>query len=140
MYLDTYLIPLKVSIEFVQGMKISHYHRKSYTYSVRTNKGEFDITTSLFNALSIGDTLKVLRSSLTNVPQKACLERGDNAFTYAIGFLYGSSGLIFVPLVLLGTILVRGFYKSINNLKGRRNLTFAVFIISLIQLFFYLGF
>ena len=140
MYVDTYIFPVKATDEYVQEMNKSNYRRNSYTYFIETNRGEFDITKALFNALSAGDTLKVYRSALTGVPQKAYLDRKVYAATYDVGFVNGRSGLLFVPIILLGTILFRFLYTALKNLQGRINMTYFLLIASLVLLFFYLGF
>lgn len=141
MYLDAYWLPCNASEEITLKANDFQSRGKSSTthsYLLTTNVGTYSITESLYRGISIGDTVYIERSSLTSVSQKAFLYKGEYIYMYEIGFLRARNGFIFTPMLLLGIIAFLLFYNKLDNLQGRVNMTYALFIGTLILFLFYL--
>ena len=141
MYIDAYWVPTKATEEVTLTIRDLESRSKtatSHTYLLKTNAREYDITESLYSGISIGDTVIMQRSGLTGSPQKASLIRGEYLYTYEIGFIRARLGLVLLPLIGFGICIFMLFYKKLDNLQGRSNMTYFLFTASLILFLFHL--
>jgi hypothetical protein len=142
MYVDAYLIPVKTSEEIVDALKDYRMRRKNsttHTYEMKTSKGKYDITKILYNHININDTVFIERSLISSAPRKVLSPKDEYVYIYEIGFIRARIGYIFLPLVLIGIISLLIFYKKIDYLPGRANLTYALLISATILFLFHLN-
>ena len=66
------------------------------------------------------------------------VDAGEGTYVYEAGFLRAGFGKIYGPLVIIGSITMLLCFRIIDNVKGRGNLSFAVFICSILLLLAYI--
>jgi hypothetical protein len=142
--LDAFVFPRKQVVEIVQD-KASYSHRRrltspvTHTYIIKTDKRQFDTYQELYEAIEIGDTINTVSSKLTNSLQEVMLRGDPGIWIYKEGYLTVFFGMFAVPIIFLGSVVFLIFYRRLNNLEGRKRLTFAILICTIIQLLFYLN-
>jgi len=140
LYIDTYFVPVKSSIQKVQDMgEYYHGRSKSIPYYTMIIKGkEYDIPYYVFNAITVNDEVKLEKSVITGSLQRVGVFREDEIWLYEVGYLRVRFGKLAVPIIILGCLLMLVFFKIIDNIQGRANLSYALFICSLLLLFAHL--
>jgi hypothetical protein len=143
LYVDAYLLPLRHSTETVKRQNVyrstgrrGNLDRRTYTIS--TNVRDYDIPGAVFAVLNTDMNIGLDKSYITGAIQKLSMDNDEATYVYAVGFMRTGFGKFFAPAVLLGGVAMLVFFKSHDNLQGRANLTYAVFICSLFLLFAHL--
>lgn len=139
MYLETYGLPRRSRNEVVLSEYISSY-RSTKLYRLQGSERNYSVGGQLYNNVSIGDTIEVYSSPITNAPQEIGVRR-SNLATYKEGYLTFGSGAIFAPITIIGILVILLMLKKMNGAQGKlgkRNLTLAMFVITLLHFFFYL--
>jgi hypothetical protein len=143
LYVDTYLIPFSHAVETVKDFRV--YRSNGYrgrsdhrTYTLKTNVGEYDIPESFFDRINKDIIIGIDKSYLTGSIQMLYVDAGEGTYIYEAGFLRAGFGKIYVPLVIIGSITMLLCFRIIDNVKGRGNLSFAVFICSILLLLAYI--
>jgi hypothetical protein len=141
MYLDTYIFPLKTGQAVITKLEVSQYkgrYSHSYSYFMYTAGGKSSITELLFGDVNVKDTIYPQRSFLSHTLQKVTIKNQDKAAVYTVGFLSVRMGNIIVPLLMAGTLILLYYYKRIDNLQGKANLTYALLTAMLLTFLCYL--
>ena len=141
-FLETYLLPFSERNEEVRSLREKHSRKKFSSddnYFMETETGEYLITGSIYGAVSIGDTVVMRRAPISGSLQEISLPKENLAYNYFTGFARIHMGIIFLPLAVLGIFCMLIFYKRIDSMQGRTNLSFALFIIVIIMLFFHIN-
>jgi hypothetical protein len=84
------------------------------------------------------DTIGIHKSILTGAVTEIIIIEPE-VFSFKVGIVNSGMSRILFILVAAGTIIFFIFYLSLKNLEGRRNMTHALFIFSLILLFYHLN-
>lgn len=111
----------------------------NHTYTIKTDKRQFDTYPELYEAIEIGDTINTVSSKLTNSLQKVMLRGDQGIWIYRDGYLTVFFGMFAVPVIFIGSVIFLVFYRRLNNLEGRKRMTFTILTVTLLQLFFYLN-
>ena len=142
-YIDAYFIPQEKVPVVITGMSYFKTGPRriggvsTYTYTLQTTRANYDIPYSLYNSVGKGDTIIISKSIITGAIQKAETHSNNDIYSFDIGFVRSGYGRINIPVLSFILILIFIVYRSINYLPGRRNITFALFICSLVALFFH---
>jgi hypothetical protein len=142
-FYDAQLAPQTVREEFIRLLdeKRPSTAGRSYRFHyIETSEGYFSVPEELYGHVSVGDTLLITRSSLTDIRQGAILNRNGNGYYYGLGLVHSGNGSFLLPALFIATILVRILYRRISNLQGRAAVTYAVLALSVFLLLIYLGF
>jgi hypothetical protein len=137
LYADSYLFPQKHTVVKVQDLQKYYSGRRSQsvTYTMTVDNKEYDIPRNLYHGLNIDLDVEFQTSTLTGSLQKVVIENGEHVYAYETGYVRARLGQIVIPIVILGCLAMLAFFKIIDNLQGRANLTYALFISSLLLLF-----
>jgi|GEM_PF-5871776 len=137
MIAEVYVLPLKDSLETVKDYNLYRSGRrgKSIHYTMTTEVKTYDITSGLYNDIELNETVVLEKSMITGSLQYARLEREEYIYRYSTGYLRDRAGWFFVGIVILGVLAMFIFLKKIDSIEGRRNLTYGLFIASLLILF-----
>jgi hypothetical protein len=142
-YVDTYWVPLKNSTEIIEAKKyyasVDGHSRPASSVELATDKRNFDVPVEFCQVVNKNDTIVVQSSILTNSVQKAQLNKDGNISTYAIGFVRGMMGFLYLLLVTIGLVILFSLYSYLKNIQGRRSITFVLLICTLSLLFFHIG-
>lgn len=138
--MDTFVIPRTIVVDKIYEKKNYSFQRSirtHHTYNIKVNNHSLDIPEGIFSNIFSGDSTIVFKSSLTGSISK--LEVYNS---YIVPFNTGIansgvSGFYFFA-TFVGSVLLFFFYHRINNQQGRINITYFIFIISLILLFYHL--
>ncbi|HEU4470179.1 MAG TPA: hypothetical protein VFR58_03775 [Flavisolibacter sp.] len=140
LYLDAYLFPLKHTTETIT--KLSAYRSSGRrgtsnytTFTMTTEVRTYDIPALLFTELRTDSKIGLEKSYITGAIRKVHLDGGEFTYIYTVGYLRTGLGKIFVPAMMLAALAMLLFFKVIDNIRGRANLTYAVFIFALLLLF-----
>jgi hypothetical protein len=139
-YCDTYLIPTRNTTEFVTNIREKSSYRGGDSYLLTTNRGEYVITETIYESVSVGDSIVIKRSIISGSVQKIAVRKENVIYTYFTGFARVGTGILYVPIVLICNLLLIIFYRIIRNPRAENNLTYAVFIVTMILLFFHISY
>lgn len=137
---DAYFVPLKKSIQIIVDKTYveNRSRRTRYkTFTITTRSRTFDATPTFYHDVSVGDTINIFCSFITQSIQKASLVNGYNDYQYSIGFVRTGSGVIFTSIIFLGLLIFHIFYFDIKYLRGRLNLLISLLIFTLLLFFFH---
>lgn len=146
LYVDSYFIPTKPTIEKVQDIieyrtgrwKTGRDYGPRRVYTMKMKDKEYDIPQSLFFALNIDEEIEVEKSVVTGSLQRIGVFKEKEIWVYDAGYLRARVGRIAVPAIILGCLSMLIFFRIIDNVQGRANLTYALFICCLLLLFAHL--
>ncbi len=140
--LDTYIVPTRCTFEIVKTKQYFRQRQLSkssiQTYTIQTNERTFDVNYGLYSTVSNNDTIITYSSELTNKVQNVSVQKEGYMYTCKVGYLNAFFGLFAIPFTLTGLIIFFIFYRKLNNIEGRRRLTYSILICTFVQLFFYL--
>ncbi len=137
LYLDSFLFPLRHTVETIKDLTSYRSTGRrgtsdTRTFTMTTEKRAYDIPGPLFAELNIDAKIGLDKSYITGAIQKLYLDTNDGTYIYAVGFMRTGLGKIFVPVMILAALAMLLSFKTIDNIKGRAYLTYAVFICSLL--------
>ena len=137
---DAYVVPLKDSIEIVEDYNSYRSGRRGQhtNFTLTTNKDQYDIPGFLYNDLKTDRPIVLEKSVLTGAVQFARLEDSEKIYRYDIGYIRSILGKVFLGILGSGIAAMFLFFWKIDNIRGRANLTYALFISSLLLLFAHL--
>ena len=142
-YIDSYWVPLKNSTEIIEAKKyyasVDGHNRSTSAVELATDKRNFDVPDEFCQVVNKNDTIIVQSSILTNSVQKAQVNKDGTIATYAIGFVRGMMGFLYLLLVTIGIVILFSLYSYLKNTQGRRSITFVLLICTLSLLFFHIG-
>ena len=138
LYIDSYFLPIKQSSEKIQDLAAYRSGRYGRDYTMKIRGKVYDIPSSLFKILNIDEQVYLEESALTGSLQRVGVNKETEIWIYNAGYLRARIGMLLVPGIILGCIAMLVFFKIIDNIKGRANLTYALFICSLLMLFAHL--
>jgi hypothetical protein len=138
LYIDSYLLPTKLSSEKIQDLAAYRSGRNGRVYTMRIQGKDYDIPLNLFEILNIDEQVNLEKSAFTGSLQRIGIVKETEIWIYNAGYLRARFGMLAVPGIILGCIAMLVFFKIIDNIKGRANLTYALFICSLLMLFAHL--
>lgn len=140
LYIDSYLIPIESSIQKVQNCSENFHGRRgqNWTYTLEIKGKNYDIPVHLFKALNINDEVVIEKSVFTKSLQRVGVFKEQDLWMYETGYLRVRFGKFLVPINIIGCLLMLIFFNKIDSIPGRGNLSYALFIFSLILLFTYL--
>jgi len=138
LYIDSYFIPTKQSSEKIQDLAAYRSGRNGRVYTMNIRGKVYDIPSSLFKILNIDEQVYLEESALTGSLQRVGVVKETEIWIYNAGYLRARFGRLVVPGIILGCFAMLVFFKIIDNIKGRANLTYALFICSLLMLFSHL--
>jgi hypothetical protein len=143
-YADCTIIPQKSRDEIVE--KINKYHIPSksgrsnrYNYEIKNNKSTHDVTAFVYNSVSENDTIKIYYSVVTHAVQKIELKQDVGRLIIQNNYLNVGLGFIFILVVGIGSLIAQLVYNHLPYEESKRNLTYLVFILTLVLLFFHIG-
>lgn len=138
---DATFVPSKKQVEVVTNFKERISGTGEYyfhNYSVVTFKGEYDIRNELYSKISIGDSICIYRSIITNAKQKIECNFKGIIYSNNLGFSREVVGTVFLCIMICIILSVMFFYEKIDYQPARSNVTF--FLIISVFLFFYFHF
>lgn len=140
LYIDSYLIPTTSVVQKVQDLNMYRSGRngKSKVYTMTVDGKAYDIPSYLFSALSRDGDAIMEKSAFTGSLQCVGVIRENEIWMYEAGYLNARFGRIAVPAIIIGCIVMLLFFRIIDYVKGRANLTYALFICALLLLFAHL--
>ncbi len=99
---------------------------------------DYDIPRNLFYSLNINHDAVVEKSTFTGALQKVGVIRESEIWEYEAGYVRARLCRLCVPVVVLGAFAMLIFFTKIPNIKGRSNLSYTLFICSLLLFFAHL--
>lgn len=95
---------------------------------MKAERKEYYISGALFQHLNVNSDVELHKSCITGSLQKVSIRTIDQASACDAGFVRARMGRITVPLIILGCLAMLIFFKTIDNIQGRANLTYALLI------------
>lgn len=138
---DAMFVPSTKKVEIITNFKESISGNSEYyfhNYSIVTINGEYDIRTELYSKLSIGDSISIFRSVLTNAKQRIEGKNLNMIYSNNLGFSRELIGIIFLCIMSCITILSMLFYEKVTYEPARENGTFFILIVVVPFFYFHL--
>jgi hypothetical protein len=143
-YVDCKFIPQESRTEAIQEKKkykvASRRSRSThYNYEIITDKSTHDVTSSFYNEVSENDTVQIFYFVITHSIQKIKIEKEDSFWVFENNYLNVSFGMFFLWILSIGSIFTQLAYNKLPYEYTKRNLSYLVFIASLVAFFFHLS-
>ena len=139
-YIDSYFIPTELTRKKVEQLAEHHTGRRGSgrDYTLAIDGKSYDIPGNIFQALSVDEEVELEKSAFTGALQKIGIVREREIWVYEAGYVRARFGKFAVPSIIIGCIAMLIFFKIIDNIKGRANLTYVLFVCSILLFFAHL--
>ncbi len=132
MLTDAHITPTKKNYEVIENLteRLRFSRKSASTYHLKTNKSKCLISYNLFSVLSIGDTICLYRSIITNAKIRIAHKNGNKIYSYNLCSASETDGTILIVLITTGNLMLLFFYRKLKNVSGRTNLVILAFLIT----------